>query len=795
MFKNYFKIALRNLNRQRTYSFINITGLALGLACSMLIMLWVQDELSFDKFNENADSIYRVLVQYPEGDNNKLVETPHAPSPLAQAAKDEIPEVIEAVRMEVWGNKKELIKYNDKVFYETAIASCDPLFFKMFSFPIIKGRIPAEKNDIVITEDLAHKYFGDENPIGKVLNWNNWQLFKVTGVISNIPHNSHIQFNILTNYDNEEKAWPYGFSWSMFNRPIYLQLQKNANVQEVNRKLTELLKKYNPKVNNPLIKVMLQPLTDIHLTAGLVNDRAEVKDKKYIYIYSFIALFILLIACINFINLSTARSINRAREIGLRKTIGASRSQVFTQYITESFLMVCISQLIAIALVELFLPTFNALAGKKLIFDILNINVVAEVVAIILLASLLAGSYPALYLSRFNPIRVLKGSVKAGTNSAALRKSLIITQFSLSIILVLSTILVAQQLHYLTNKKLGFVKENIVYVPVKDNIGKKYDLFKEHLLKNPNILSLASKDILPTESFAQTRIAKQGQNTEKGVNIERVGVGYDYFKTLDLTLTQGRAFSKEYSTDATDAIIVNEEAVRQLELSSPIGKKIYVGKRGYTIIGVLKDALFRSLYNKIEPQVYFKLSDLTNNGINLYGVILIKINGKNEQSALASIKEAWDEINPTYPLEIHFLNERYNQLYGSEKQTSTIINYFTLLAILISCLGLFGLVSFTAEQRAKEIGVRKVLGATVSDIVMMLSKSFIKWVIIANIIAWPVAWFLMNNWLKDFAYHINISWWIFLIAGISTLLIALLTVSIQTVRAATANPVKTLRYE
>jgi ABC-type antimicrobial peptide transport system permease subunit len=668
----------------------------------------------------------------------------------------------------------------------------------MFSFPLVRGELNnllTDRNDVVITEETARKYFGDEDPIGKVLNWNNWQLYTVKGVLKDIPRNSHIRFNLLTRYENEEHGWPQGFTWNIFNRPIYAQLQKNANVQEVNRKLTALVKKNSEQANIPGVKVFLQPLKDIHLTAGLMGDYADVRDIKYVYIYSIIALFILCIACINFVNLSTARSAERAKEVGLRKTIGANRLQVFKQHMCESFLFVCLSQAIASILVELFLPIFNELSGKKLIYSILDFKVLVGSIAFILITTALAGSYPALYLSRFSPISVLKGGTKAGAKSAVLRKGLVVTQFSLSIVLILSTIIVAQQLHFLKNKDLGFRKENIVYLPIKDNVGRNYDLFKTRLLQNPNILSVADKDIFPTGSIDQARVAKQGQDPEHGVEVVAIGVGYDYFKTLNLKLLEGRDFSPEHPTDSTDAIIVNQETLRQLGLTSPVGQRIHVGHRDHTIIGVVKDANFRSLHYKIEPQLYHILTDLTSNAVNLYGIILVKINGHNQQDALAAIKKVWNEVNPGFSMEINFLDQRYNQLYSSEQQIGTIVNYFTFLAILISCLGLFGLAFFTAEQRTKEIGVRKVLGASITSVVAMLTKDFTRWVLLANIVAWPIAWFAMNKWLQNFAYHIDVSWWVFALAGALALSIALLTVGWQAVRAATANPVESLRYE
>ena len=797
MLKNYITVAWRNLRRQPGYSLINIAGLALGLACSLLICLWVQDELSFDGFHEHAGSIYRVLYEYPD-DSGRRVTGATVPSPLAQAAKAEIPEVMEAVRWQPWGEKKELIKFGEKAFFEEGIASYDPAFLAMFSFPLVKGNLQeamADRNFIVVTEACARKYFGGQEPINKVLNWNNWQMYTVKAVVQDPPENSHMQFNLLTTFHNEEGGWPQGFTWTAFNRPIYLRLRENANVEEVNHKLTGLLHQNNESARQSSARLFLQPLRDIHLTAGLAGEYARVREVKYVYIYSFIALFVLLIACINFVNLSTARSLNRAKEVGMRKTLGAHRLQVFIQYLSESFVLICFSQMLALILVELFLPKFNALSGKHLMVNFLDFKILLASGAIILLAGILAGGYPAIYLSGFNPVHVLKGSVPGGLSKIVLRKALVVTQFSLSIILILGTLIVSRQLHFMRSKKLGFVKENVVYVPIKDNVGRNYEAFKQRLLQQPNILSVAVKDILPTATLGQTRLTRPGQDSEQGVVADRIGVGYDYFETLNLELAAGRSFSPLHPTDATEAVIINAEAARQLELQEPVGEKIHALGQDRVIVGVVKDAHFRSLHHSIGPEAYHVLTNLTTNAANLYGLILVKINGENPAVALAGITKAWNEFNAAFPLEISFLDEKYDRLYKSEQQISTIVNWFTFLALAISCLGLFGLASFMTEQRTKEIGVRKVLGASVAGLVFMLSQSFTKWVIISNIVAWPIAWFVMQRWLQDFAYRIEIGWWVFALAGGMALAIALLTVSTQAIKAALANPVEALRYE
>ncbi len=795
MLRNHIKIAVRNLKKHKGYSFINIAGLATGMACTILILLWVLDELSYDRFHAKAENIYRVLVEYPDN-TGRIITAPVTPAPLAAAFKEEIPEIINAAR---WGkDERDPLKYEDKAFYEDGISTIDPEFLQMFTFSLVKGNLEtafSDKRSIVISEELAQKYFGDEDAIGKVLNWNNWQLYTVRGVIKNVPRNSHIQFDFLRTFQIEKESWPDGFTWYNFNRYTYVQLAEHADVQEVNRKMTEILKKNNQYTRIPTVKLSLQPLTEIHLNAGFESEYADIRDIKYIYIYSIIAFFILFIACINFMNLSTARSINRAKEVGMRKTAGAVRFQIFKQYIGESILLASVGQAIALLLVELFLPTFNNLSGKQLSVHYLDLRLIAGSIAIVLLTGLLAGSYPAIYLSSFSPLKVLKGTLNVGSKKSVLRKVLVVTQFSLSILLITSAVIVNQQLHFLRNKNLGFEKENVVYLPVKDNIGAKFEVAKNELLRDQKILSVAIKDCLPTTTVNSVRVAVGGQETERGFPMTLAAVGYDYFETLNWQLVAGRDFSKEFPTDANEAYILNEEAVQQLGIESPVGQTITVEDRSGTIIGVAKNAYFKSLHNKIEPQLYSVLNDYTSNAMNLLGVIMIKIKGTNVSETFANIEKIWYDVNPNYPLEINFLDEKYNSLYKSEKQISTIFNYFTFLAIFISCLGLFGLASFMAEQRTKEIGIRKVLGANIVSIVYMLSRNFTAWVLVANLIAWPVAYYLMNQWLQDFAYRINISWWTFILAGALALVIALLTVGYQAIKSATANPVEALRYE
>ncbi len=794
MLKNYLKIALRNLLRHKGFSFINLSGLGLGMACALVISLWVQDELSYDRFHENADTLFRVVVEWKE-DSALWAKTPGL---LAAAMKAELPEIRNAARLHK--RPKLVIRYGEKAFYEEAKLRADPELFEMFSLPFIKSASENWTEGLVITESMARKYFGEEEPLGKVLNINNWFDVPVTAVLRDLPHNSYLQFDCALPLEALKRFWPGGFTWGNFSHETFVQLRRGADPQAVSAKITNLLLKNSPQIAPYVNRLYLQPLTEVYLTANIGGNQFANGDRKYLYIFSAVAFFVLLIACINFMNLSTARSINRAKEIGLRKVAGSSRLQLLQQFLGESVLLTTLAAVFALLLAEIFLPAFKQLAGKDLKLAYSDYRLLLGLTMLTLVTGVIAGSYPALYLSSFKPMAVLKGgallsSFERSGRRTGLRSALVVLQFALAILLIIGTMVIHRQLYFMTNTKLGFDKDNIVYVPAKESFGAQYETVRQELLKYPGIISVAAIGSVPTNTVNTSALVWDGKAPERDYPVETNAVDYDYFELLDLEFVAGRNFSRQHATDATSAFILNEEAAQMLGMDAPVGKEIRVGQRAGTIIGVVQNAHFKSLRQKIAPQVFHVLTDYNSELIDLFGVVLIKVRGNGIPQALASLTHVWKKVNPNFPFEYHFLDETYDNLYKQEERTSTLFDYFTVLALALSCLGLLGLAAFVAENRTKEIGVRKVLGASVAGIVGLLSKDFVKLVLLANLFAWPVAYFAMSKWLQDFAYRIDLGWWMFALAGGAALFIALATVSVLAIKAALANPVEALRYE
>ncbi|HEX9653150.1 MAG TPA: ABC transporter permease [bacterium] len=791
MLHNYLKIALRNLQRQRVYSFINIVGLAIGMGSAMLILLWVRDELGYDRFHKNRQDLYRVVAEWKE-QSEKWAKTP---GPLAAAAKAEIPEVVNAAR--VHRRPRMVIRQGGQAFYEEGDVRADPALFEMFAFPFITGGPEAVESGIVITRKTARKYFGDEEPVGKSLNINNWYDIAITGVIADLPHNSYLQFDFVSELESLTNFWAGGFTWGNFVHETYVQLQPGADAEVVGKKITQLLIKNAPVLSAHLTKLYLQPMTDAYLSSDIGGNQFAVGDRKYVYIFSVVAGFVLLIACINFMNLATARSLKRAKEVGLRKVIGSSRAQLIKQFLGESLFLTFFAAILAALLVEVLLPWFNHLSGKSLALDYTNLRLLLGLATIVVGTGGLAGSYPALYLSAFAPIRVLKGGtpILSESGRGSFRKALVVAQFALSIMLLICTSVIYKQVQFLTHKKLGFDKENVIFMPAKANLGEQYHAVKQQLLQHPEILDVTVQGCVPTNTIDTRLVSWQGMDPQRQFPVEINAVDYNYVDVLNLELAAGRNFASAFFTDAAGAFIVNEAAATMMELEDPVGEEIRVGERKGTIVGVLKNVHFKSLHQKIEPQIFHVLTDYNSELLDLFGIVLIKVRGGAISPALAAIENVWQQVNPNYPFECHFLDQTYDNLYNSEKRTSAIFNYFALLAVVISCLGLFGLASFMTENRTREIGIRKVLGASVSKIVILLTSDFSKWVLLANVFAWPVAWFAMRRWLEDFAYRTEVGWWMFALAGGAGLSIALLTVSTQAIRAAVANPVASLRYE
>ncbi|MFC2164696.1 ABC transporter permease [Acidobacteriota bacterium] len=778
MIGSYIKIAFRNLLKHKGYSAINIIGLAIGMACCILILLWVQHETSYNRFHENRDDIYRAyqINRHAGG------ATPFSnlPQPVGPELKRTVSEIKYASRV-LHGDFTT--KYNDKNFNETDVLWIDSSFFEMFTFPFIQGDVEAVFSDpysVILTEDTAKKYFGKDDPIGKVLMIDRTDQLTVRGIVKNVPDNSSIQYDILVPYSNLEAVGYNVNKWDSHNCQIYAQLEKDIAPQQVEQKIIGLIKNHTPELDSDL---RLQPLKHRRLyTLG-----GEMGTIKYVYMFSIIALFVLLIASINFMNLSTARSSKRAREVGLRKVVGARRMQIIRQFFGESMIITLISFALAIVLVEALMPLFNQVSGKELSLNLSeNILIYLGLFGIAILTGLLSGSYPAIFLSSFLPTKVLKGSLWVGTKSSGLRKALVVFQFSLSIMLIISTAIVYSQLKYIQNKDLGFNRNNLIYIPMNKDIRANFDAIRNQMLQNPHIQNVTRTFQIPSYNRYSSEVKWEGQTPDQNIDFNISIVDSNYLDTLGLSLMEGRNFSEERSTDTAHCII-NEEAKKQMSLDSPLGKWLESAEKG-EIIGVVNDYHYMPFTYEIEPLLLLYRPIM-------YRFTMARISGQNTPSTIEHIKTIWNKFAIDYPFEYHFLDEDYEQIYWNEQRMGRLFQYFTVLAIFISCLGLFGLASFMAEQRTKEIGIRKVLGASVSGITVLLSKEFTKWVIIGNVIAWPVAYLAMKSWLQGFAYCVDINLLVFIFSGLLALCIAVITVSYQSIRAAISDPVEALRYE
>lgn len=808
MFQNYLKITFRNLKRHKGYSFINIAGLSVGMTCFILILLFAMYEFSYESHHQNADRIYRVNVEQHLTDQVFRAQT--SPVPLAEALYNEVPEVIEFTRFQ--SLRTFLVRHEDNRYYENEVVFADHGALDMFTFPLLKGDKPTalkEPNTVVLTADVATKYFGDQDPIGKSLDVENNLIgqmsLMVTGVMTNHPRNSNIRSDILISMESlRDIAPPDGYwnNWITQQILSYIMLPETHSVTEVEKKINDVFAKHQREDDKRVLK--LEQLKRMHLHSATT----DTGDIRTIYIFLATGLLILLIACINFMNLSTARSASRAKEVGMRKVVGARRKQLIHQFFGETLLFSAFSMALALALVYVFLPSLNNLTGQFIRFsDIGRAEIVLSLIGIVVLVGLLSGSYPALFLSSFQPTSVLKGIFRTGRKGSVFRKVLVISQFSITIALIVCTFVLGRQLQFMRNKELGFKKDQILVI-TNDSAGGSQNIksFKTTLMQNPRILGVCGSLQLPSRIGMYNDVTWEGAPEGEKIELIHNSVDYDFIDTYEIELIAGRNFSPEFPTDHRNtrsssgdspnagAVILNQEAVRRFGWEDAIGKKViqtYGADRNYyTVVGVIKDFHFSSLKNTIKPMNLF-----LSLGSNRY--ISVNMQTQDIPATVSFIEETWNKIFPNLPMNYYFLDSVFDRQYRSEQRLQRLFGYFSALAIFIACLGLLGLASFAAEQRTKEIGIRKVLGSSVSGIVGLLSREFTYLVLVANIIAWPTAYLVSRAWLKSFAYRININgqFVYFMAAAALALLIAWLTVSFQAIKAAHANPVDSLRYE
>lgn len=799
MLKNLLKISFRNIVKDKTYSLINVSGLTIGITCSLFLFMYILHEVSYDRYHKNAANIYRVISNIKEPDNAFTWAV--AQIPLAEELNDNYPEVINTVRF--FNTGRTLYKNDDKQFYEEEFCLADSTVFEMFTYEFLYGD-PATALDnpfsIVLTEKIAGKYFADaSSALGQSIQNQQGEEFKVTGVLKDVPLNSHFIFDALISRNTRPK---FQGSWGNFGVFTYLQLPDGYDLSKMYASLDTVIKeKVNPifEQYGITIKYELQPILDIHLYSKIQDEAEAGGDISYIYIFASIAAFMLIIACINYMNLATARSVNRAKEVGVRKVMGSQRRQLIAQFITESVVIALIAMLLSMILIYALLPSFNTLANKSLPFSyILQGPVILSLLGIVLFVGVVGGSYPAFYLSGFNPVNVLKGKLSTKGGSAVFRKVLVVFQFGISIFMLISTLIVFDQLQYMRNKDLGFEKERVVRLDLDEPaLREKVQGLKDRLKQTPEVISVGTASTSPGQGIGKLLLKvedNEGKLTDRGVDL--YNADFDFVKTMGMHIVEGRDFSRDIISDTTYAVLVNESMVKRMSWDDPIGKKFIFAGGGPNntdiekrVVGVIKDYHQNSLYDPIEPLMI--ILDKNNN------YVFVRTTEGDVQQSIAAIEKAWKEIFPTYTFESNFLDADFNSQYKADEKRSQIFTVFSGLTIMIACLGLLGLAAFTTEQRTKEIGVRKVIGASIQSLVILVSKEFFLLVGIGMVLAFPAAWYFTHNWLQNFAYRIELreEWLTFIVSSLLAFTITLATVGFHVVRAASANPVRSLRDE
>ncbi len=811
MFSNYFTVAVRHLNRQKGYSAINVTSLALGIACCLLIVLYVRDELSYDRYHDKAERIYRVVTDERQGD--QVSRTADVLLPTVVFMRNEFPEVVESVRFVPPGNAW-MVRYGDKGFYERSFYLADSTVFEVFSVPLVTGNprtALSGNNRVVLSESIARKYFGDEDPMGKILIAEGTFHLEVTGIMQDLPSNTHLGFDILASFRIQEAYSDRTVDeWGWRRSHSYVLLEEGADPDELEAKLPAFVQKHlGSRYDNDEASLILnlQPATDIRLHSRLENELTPNSDISYVYLFVAVAAFIILIACINYMNLATARSAGRAREIGLRKVFGAARGQVARQFLVESLTMTGLAVCLALIIAAIALPWFNMLTGKAMGLDTgTTWFAVGASVLIGLLIGCVSGSYPALYLSGFAPIETVKGSLSTTAGNVRLRRLLVVGQFVISIALIICTGIVYSQLEYIRAKNMGLNTDQVIAVPQTfEPVINKTRTFKQRVQASPHVVSVSATFTLPGHKYPviPLTVRKSGEDEADKIELYQAWTDADFADVLGIELLAGRYFDSSFTSDwiGSGSTVLNEAAVKRLGYESAdaaVGMTFErlmeerqgweeEGRTQHTIVGVVRDYHYTSLHDPIGPLALFPDHE--------GGHVLIKVDTWNMEEGLAAVQEAWQEINPDFAFEYTFVDQTFARLYESEQRFGRVFVTFAALAVTIACLGLFGLASFTAERRTKEIGVRKVLGATVPNLFRLLSHEIFWLVVVANAIAWPIAYIAMTRWLAGFSYRIDPSWAVFILAGALAMAIAQLTVSYQAVRAATANPIDSLRTE
>ncbi len=806
MLRSYVKTALRSLLKHKEYSLINILGLAIGMACVIMILLYVREEMSFDRFHVNKNRIYRLNLSMTNPQTGEQSQRAIGSYRLAREMEPEFPDIPNIIRFAPQG--RTLVEYQDQRFYEEGLAFVDPDVFAVFTFPLLQGdpaSCLADPFSVVISQEIAARYFGEAEPVGKVLTFEDND-FKVTGILDEPPGNTQLQLNMLASMNCADKVFSRIVleNWGEGSCETYVMLPEGAAAADFDGRLAAFVEVKLEAWKKASPEIVMQPLPDIYLHSQRISSFMTGRDITYVYAFTAIAIFILLIACINFMNLATARSAARAREVGLRKVVGALRHQLVWQFLSESVILAILSLLLALVLAAVCLPAFNSLAGKELTFHIFQDGLtLVGLFVVALVVGLLAGSYPAFFLSAFEPIRVLSGALQRGMKGGALRKVLVTFQFAVSIFLIVVTAAVYNQLEFARNRKLGFDQEHLILLPgTPSEMRAHYDKFRSELLSNPNIVdAAASSRVPPGRLRSSLTVRPEGVPEDQREGMQTVWTDFDFVETMGFELVAGRSFSREFTTDATAAFMLNEAAVQKLGWTSEsaVGKAFGSSEitdwnsgqwqpRDGHVIGVLKNFHFETLRQKIVPTVYFVAPYMAWNYV-------IRIRPNDIPGTIDFIEEKWNALNPALPLVHNFVDENFESLYRAEEQQGKVFGAFGGLAIFVACLGLVGLASFTAEQRTKEVGIRKVLGASVSSIIMLISKEFTVLVAVAFVLAAPFAWFAMDSWLQEFAYHANLGASVFVLAGVLALVTAWLTVSYQAAKVALSDPSNTLRCE